>query len=429
MRGRHGARSGRKQGPPFRRATVYLLPGLVACVASVGLSLFGNMAGTVAASGFLAPAAGSADNAVAGAAIAEPLSPIGAMFANPAGLAGFPERVMGTGLGLAYGEGEVTASEPAGYHADNEVLVPFLNTFILVPYGRWSFGVGTLGTSGARFDYGARLSVGVNDGFFSESGILGLPVAASYRVSDSLWLGAEITVLYGSTHLRYSQETAEYPGAPTPFRFTTAGFGLQGMLGVTWKPEGDWSFGLSAKPPGRVWTDGDTQLGKGNGRQSVELEIEAPAEVALGITRLLTTGWKASYGVRFTDTSVLSKSYIRYSQTSSANTAYLHGARDEWRHALGLEYGWSENVTVLGGVSKANGIVSSRGISPSSYDSKDWRLNTGLRWKGETWGLDGSFSYIFAGTRHVSAEDALVFPGKYESKPAYLLAVMVTRKF
>jgi len=429
MRDDHGARGGRKQGPPLRCATVHLLPGLVACFASVGLSFFGPLLGTASASGLLAPAAGTPDNAVAGATIAEPLSPIGAMFANPAGLAGFPDRVMGTGIGLAYGEGEVSASEPAGYHASNEVLVPFLNTFILVPYGRWSFAIGTLGTSGARFDYDARPSVGVDDGFYSESGMLGLPIAVSYRVSDSLWLGAQIAVLYGSANLRYSREVAEFPGTTTPFRFTTSGFGLQGMLGVTWKPDEYWSFGLSAKPPGRVWTEGDTRLGPGNGKQDVELEIEAPAEVALGITRVLATDWKASYGVRFVDTSVLSKSTIRYSETPSANTAYLHGARDEWRHALGLEYGWSESVTVLGGVSKANGIVSSRGISPSSYDSKDWRLNTGLRWKGETWAIDGTFSYIFAGTRHVSAEDALVFPGKYESKPAYLLSVMVTKKF
>jgi long-subunit fatty acid transport protein len=308
-------------------------------------------------------------------------------------------------------------------------LVPFLNTFIVVPYGNWTFGIGSLGTSGARFDYGPRPSVGINDGFFSESGILALPLAAAYRVNDSLWVGVEVAALYGSTHVRYSQPTAEYPGAPTPFRYTTSGFGVQGMIGVTWKPDEYWSLGLSAKPPGRVWTDGDTRLAKGDGRQSVELDIEVPAEVALGVTRMLTAGWKASYGLRFVDSSVLSHSYVHYSQTPSANTAYLHGARDEWKHALGLEYAWSESVTVLSGFSKANGIVSDRGTSPSSYDSKDWRLNTGIRWKGETWAIDSAFSYIFAGSRMISAEEALVLGGKYESKPAYLLSVMITKKF
>ena len=423
MRGGYGARSGRKQGPPLRDATA-LLPGLVSCFAFVGLLL---LPGAADASGLLAPAAGSADNAIAGANIAEPLSPVGAMFSNPAGLAGFTDREMGTGLGLAYGKGEVTADSPAGYHADNEVLVPFLNTFMLVPYGRWDFGISTIGTSGARFDHGPRPSLGVDDGFFSESGILGLPIGAAYRVTDSLWIGGEIILLYGSTHLRYSTEVAEFPGSPTPFRFTVEGFGVQAMLGVTWKPEPFWALGLSVRPPGRIWTNGDMHLG--NGKQTVDLEIEAPTEVAFGITREIATRWEVSYGLRFTDTSVLAKSYLHFEETPSANMAYLPGARDEWRHGLGLQYGWSESVTLLGGVAKANGIINSRGTNPASYDSKDWRLNAGLRWRGEIWAVDGGFSYIFADSRHVSADDALVFPGKYDSKPAYLLSVMVTKKF
>jgi len=73
--------------------------------------------------------------------------------------------------------------------------------------------------------------------------------------------------------------------------------------------------------------------------------------------------------------------------------------------------------------------VSSKGINPASYDSKDWRLNTGLRWKSGNWLVDSSFNYIFADTRNVSADDALVMPGEYESKPAYMLSVTITKKF
>jgi long-subunit fatty acid transport protein len=410
-------------GHAFRSVRETRLRLLVGCLAFLGFLV----PRPAIASTLLAASAGAADAAVAGSRIADPLSPVGAQFSNPAGLAQFEERAMGSGLGLAYGRGEVTADVPAGYHADNEVLVPFLNVFLVVPRGRWTFAASSLGTSGARFDYGARPSVGVNDGFFSESGMLGIPIGAAYRVRDDLWLGAEISPLYGSVHLRYSREVAEAPGVATPFRFTTDGFGIQAMLGLTWKPFPGWTVGAAVKPPGRVWTDGDTRYA--GGKQNVDLEIEVPTEVGAGVTHAFADRWKVSYGLRFTDTSVLAKSTIRFSKTPSADTAYLHGARDEWKHALGLEYDWSESVQLLGGVSKANGIVSSKGVNPSSYDSRDWRISAGARWTGTSWTIDTAFVYVFADARRVDAGDALVFPGRFESEPAYLLSVMLTKNF
>lgn len=454
MRGWQGARRGKKQGPSRRTVPVHLLPDLmagfvvvgpspssvasrtrrtrrtrVAALAITALLLALQILGPspVPASTLLGGTSGTADRALAGSSIAEPLSPLGAQSSNPAGLAAFTERAMGSGLGLAYGRGTVTADVPAGYHADNEVLVPFLSGYMVIPWGRWTFSISSMGTSGARFDYGARPNLGVNDGFFAESGMFAVPVGAAFRVTDTLWLGAQIIPLHGSTHLRYSQEVEEYPGAPTPFRFTVDGFGVQGMVGVTWKPEEGWALGLSVKPPGRVWAHGDTR--SPGGKQDVDLEVEVPTEVALGITRALGSRWKMSYGLRFTDSSVLRTSYFRFEDTPSADGPYLSGARDEWKHSLGLQYQWSEAVDVLAGFSKANGIVSSRGINPSSFDSRDWRLNSGLRWSGKVWAIDTTLSYFFADSRRVSADEALVFPGKYESKPAYLLSVEISKKF
>lgn len=427
MESGHGARSRRFQGLPLQRETVLLLlPGLAFRFAIVALLLL-PLPGRAFGSSLLSPAAGAADGALAGAVVAEPLSPLGAQFSNPAGLAGFEQKAMGLGLGLAYGKGVVTASDPSGYQTTNEVLVPFLETYLVVPRGRWTFGMSSMGTSGARFDYGARPELGVNDDFFSESGIFSVPIGAGYRLSDHWWIGAQIAPLYGSTHLRFTSPTAEFPDAATRFRFTVSGFGVQGMLGVTWKPDDAWSIGLSVKPPGRLWADGDQKVP--GGKQDVSLNLEAPTEVALGVTRTLFTRWKVSYGVRFSDTSTLATSWIRFDETPSANMPFLPGARDEWKHALGMHYAWSDRLQLLGGFSKANAIVSRRGVSPFSYDTKDIRLNVGTRWNGEKWILDGAFSYMFGSERDVTADEALVLPGNYDSKPAYLLMFTVGKKF
>lgn len=402
---------------PFRRC--------IACFAIVALQFF-LLATAARASSLLVGTAGSADAALAGSTVAEPLSPLGAYFTNPAGLAGFESRAVGTSIGLAYGKGEVR-SPSIGYSASNEVLVPFLETFVVVPHGRWTFGIGSMGTSGARFDYGPRPASGVHDGFFSETGMYGLPLAASWRASETLWLGAELVVLYGTTHLRYSREVAEAPGVDTPFRFTTYGFGVDAMFGVTWRPADGWSVGFSAKPPGRVWSDGDSRFE--DGKQDVDLEVEVPARLSLGITHRLATRWKASYAVRWVDSSALGTSYLRFEKTPSANTPFLHGAQDEWRHAVGIEYEWSESLSLLAGFSKSNSIVGRKGVSPMSYDCRDYRLEAGVHHTGRTWTVSGGFGFLFGGTRDIDAGDASVFPGKFESQPAYLLSMTVTRAF
>lgn len=405
-----------------------LLPGLLACFAIVEPNFF--LSSQAHASGLLTPSAGSADAALAGATIAEPLGPLGAMFSNPAGLARFTETEGGVGLGLAYGVGEVRGTidgTPNAYHAENQVLVPFLQSFLVVPRGRWTFGLSTMATSGARFDYSARPAVGVDDGFFSESSVMGAPVGASYRVSDTLWLGAEIIALYGSTHLRFSREVPEFPGSATPFRFTVAGFGVQGMFGATWKPTDRWTFGLGFKPQGRIWASGDSALG--GGKQDVDLELESPAEITAGITRALGDRWKVSYGLRFINTSVLETSYFRFEKTPSADMPFVSDAKDEWRHALGVEYAWSETLSLLGGVSYANGIVGDKGVNPATYDAEhDVRLDAGAMYRGETWTIASAFGFIAGETREISQGEALVFPGQYDSKPACLLTVTISKK-
>jgi long-subunit fatty acid transport protein len=423
MRSGDEDRSGRREPATLRCSSPTLLHGFVR-FAVVALCFISPASST--ASTLIAGSAGSADSALAGSTVAEPLSPLGAHFSNPAGLAAFESRAMGTSLAVAYGEGIVSSKE-IDYRSSNEVIVPFLETFLVVPHGRWTFGIATMGSSGSRYDFGAQPASGVNDGFFSEVGMMGVPIGAAWRATDDLWLGAELILLYGSAHLRYSREVAEAPGTQTRFRFTSSGFGVQAMLGITWRPTPVWSVGLAARTPGRVWTSGDSALGRGS--QDVDLEVQVPAEVYVGVTRRLGKRWEASYSLRFTDSSKLGDSTFHFEKTPSADTPFLQDARDEWRHAIGAEYRWSDTLSLLAGFTGSNAIVGDEGVSPMSYDCPDYRIQAGLHRTGARWTLSGSFAYLFRGSREIEPDEALVFPGRYESEPAYLLSIMVSRSF
>lgn len=381
------------------------------------------------ATGLLVPTAGAADIAISGANIAEPRSPSAAQFANPAGLAAFTERAVLGGPGLVFARGEVMADNPPGYHKTNDMVVILPDLGVVYPIGRWTLGWSIHGSSGSRYDYGAEPSVGVNDGFFSENAILAGPLGAAYRVSDKLWLGAEIIPLYSMTHLKYTRPwVSELDTGPVPFRFKVSGPGVQALFGATWKPDDRWSFGFSFRPPGRIWTDGDMPLPSG-GKQDVTLEIEAPSVVALGINRKLGERLTLSYGFRWTDASEFSDSHFRFEQTPSADGPYIYDAHDEWRHALGAEYALTDRWTLRGGTSRGSAIVGNKGVNPMSYDVEDFTFSSGAGYRRGRWTIDGALVFMVGAERDVPAADALVFPGTYKAEPALMMALTITRRF
>jgi|GEM_PF-970075 len=381
------------------------------------------------ASGLLAPAAGAADIAVSGSNIAEPLSASGAQFVNPAGLAAFTEPAVFGGPGIGLARGEVKADFPEGYDKSNDMVIFIPDFGVVYPVGRWTIGWSAHGSSGSRYDYGAEPSLGIIDGFFSENSIFAMPLGAAYRVSDRLWVGAEIIPLYSMTEVGYTSPwVPELETGPVPFHFKVSGPGLQASFGVTWKPDDRWAFGLSYRPPGRIWTDGGMRLAAGT-KQDVQLDIEAPSVVAFGISRKLGEHLTLSYGFRWTDSSAFGHSYFRFEETPSADASYIQDAGDEWRHAVGAEFALTQRWVLRGGAGHGTSIVGNKGVNPASYDVEDVSLTCGAGYTLERWRIDGAFMYLFGAERNVPADDALVFPGSFKADPAVMFALTVTRRF
>lgn len=391
-----GRRSGARRAIGGRRA----LTVLVLCTAALPGP---RMA---AASALLAPAIGPIDNATVGSRVADPQTPAAALFENPAGLAGLDGIHVGAGLGAGFVHQRVTASQPAGYDEVNDYVAFAPDFGVSVPLrDRWRFALGLYGTSGSQFDFPADPALGVPR-FFSETVQVAFPIGVAYRLSDRIWLGAEIQPAFGQLRTHFTL-------AGLYFDYKINGPGVQGMVGVTALPHPHWTAGLAVRTPGMIWMGGSMPL-PGVGQQDVSANVQLPTMVLLGTTWRGVPGLALSASIRFTDSSTLGASTIEYEYTPQANIGFVPYASDEWKFAGGAEYVLWDDTALRCGVSWASYIVGARGVSPLVYDTDDTKVAFGIGQRLGAWTIDGMIGYAFSAARTISPDVALLVPGTYE---------------
>lgn len=147
-----------------------------------------------------------------------------------------------------------------------------------------------------------------------------------------------------------------------------------------------------------------------------------------GVSYRLAPGWKASYGLGLGEETALSSTFLRLPGSSAGETLSARGSRENWRHFLGVEFQPLQGFSLLGGFAKSSGTNSRKDIAPAPTGYERLRLNSGARWRGRNWGLDGTFSFIHNGPRRLP-DDASFFPGQGGTGPTWLLAISVSRRF
>ncbi len=357
------------------------------------------------ASQLLVSSAGVPDTALSGSTVAEPRTPSAAMFSNPAGLALFDKTTVDGSAAFSFADTRVDVSSPSTYDETNSVFVLSPGIGLALPRkDSWRFGCALYGSVGNKFDFGADASEGVPNDFFSEAGVLTFGAGVAYRFSDRLSLGAAITPLFGLSHMRYTLGGLR-------FKYRLNGPGIQGMLGLRWEPRPGLAVGLGVRTPGKVWMDGSMPLGGGD--QDVDLELEMPAQVFAGVSKHFGERITASLAVRWTDSSSFGDSMIEFEVTEAAGAPFVPRAKDEWLVSLGVEYIWSELLTLRLGVGHANAIVGDKGVSPLVFDTQDTRVGVGFSLNLDPWSLDFMAGHAFRGSRKIGADEALILPGRY----------------
>ena len=393
-------------GARCARAAMMRRGGLVAV--SVSLAAGVTLTPVVAwASTLLATAVGAADNATQGTRIADPHTPAAALFENPAGLVQFTTPTYGADLGIAYGHGHVEASAPAGYDETNNVWPAMPDFGVSIPYReRWRFACGAYGTTGSTFNYGADPSLGVPR-FLSETIVGSFPFGVAYRLTDRLSIGATVEPLFGQLRSHFTASGLE-------FRYKLNGPGVQGAVGVSARPTDEWAVGVSARLPGMIWMTGTMPV-PGLGRQDVDVDLQMPTQIFAGATWRGVPRLALSAAMRFTDSSSFGDSTIKYDLTPQANVGFVPDAKNEWKFALAGEYALREQLLLRAGGSWASHIVGASGVNPLVYDADDARLSVGAGQTFGHWVFDVMGGYALPAQRHISASEALVFPGKYST--------------
>lgn len=356
------------------------------------------------ASGLLQMSAGAADSAVNGSAVAEPLSPSGALFHNPAGLASFADTTVSTSVGMAFGHERIKTA--TGYNEMNDTfgLIPDAAISVPGPNG-WTYGAGVFGSIGLAYEFPADPATGIDSNYFSECTIAGVPLAIAKRVNDKLWLGAEITPMLG-----YLRNIYRYG---VPFHYKLIGPGVQGMVGATYKPTERWWLGASLRTPGKVWMDGSDEAPTG-GRQDVNLEVKLPTQLSLGVEHLFTEKLRVMASVRYTDSSKFGHSDIEF-EKMPVSVPFIPDALDEWRYVIGLRYAWIEPLELRTGLAYANRIVGTGGVSPLVYDNNQFVLSGGFGYTTGPWTIEFVAGFVPYEDRRVDADEAAIFPGTFES--------------
>ena len=159
----------------------------------------------------------------------------------------------------------------------------------------------------------------------------------------------------------------------------------------------------------------------------------AGAPAIYGTSRLLANGWKATYGIGDADDTALYSTFLRLEEFRHRDELEGRMSRDNWRHFLGVEYEPVRSFSLIGGIAKASGVSNSKGIALAPTGYERLRLNTGLRWRGDDWGLEGwgvdtSFSFIPTGAVRVLGDSGFM-PGMGDSGPTWLMSLTVSRRF
>ncbi|MGN2393189.1 OmpP1/FadL family transporter [Pelomicrobium sp. G1] len=330
-----------------------------------------------AINGLLFYGLGAKNRAMGGAGAAAPLD-TSTVLINPAGLSHIENsadigvhflnarRFLDTSNGRGIAQGGVVNTAPGKQDSDQDIYVTPFSGLSYRPAGsRWTFGATVAGVAGEGAQYGQPR---IDPSLLTPPGanydtssflfiIKGIP-AVSYAVTDQLSVGVGVHI---NAALFSTDSALGQPGFPQTQgdgRLEIA-YGIGGQVGVMYKIDRQWAVGASFTSP-QVFTD----FGR---YEDIIPNFKLPPEVRVG----------AAY--RPTDKLLLALDYkwIGWTQVGLFDRLPSEGGfgwRDQHTVGAGVQYDWSQALTVRAGVNYGrtplrDNVIFANALVPVVYET------------------------------------------------------------
>ena len=172
--------------------------------------------------------------------------------------------------------------------------------------------------------------------------------------------------------------------------------------------------------------DGSDEVPSG-GRQDVDMEVKLPTQIVGGLEHRFTERLHVMASLRWTDSSTFGSSRANFGAMPTVRPAFVPAAKDEWRAAIGTRYAWTPRVELRAGFAYSTRIVGTDGASALLFDNNHVAMAVGGAYARGDWTFEFTAGLIPFADRDVNANEAIVFPGNYQSGGGMLMLGMQRR--
>lgn len=252
---------------------------------------------------------------------------------------------------------------------------------------------------------------------------------ASWQISDALSLGAAIGAEYNRNTLVAPYTFQSHPvlrGFKTLLDLRTEGWGVNGDIGLVWRPCEKIVISLSYRTPTDLETDGDANGNAGTQLQNIGAGSFQPgfhydAEVSTKLPQVATAGisWQARPRLR----AVLQVEWINWSDSfdeldirlSNGSNADINGFlgsdqihdvvpldwKDRFVYRAGLEFAASEEFILRTGYAYGANPVPDSTVTPMSAAIFEHTLSGGIEWRRGRWAVAAAYQFQFPSESNV----------------------------